>query len=127
MNKRQEQIIERLRKDILLNDGLGEHVNNYEYKKFEVEEILFKCSKCDCGWDWSKCQCKNMVQLITEVGMKSDENILASLLCRSYRQIMITPNGKISLLNAKDRRCNPRTHKSCTKNGYFNAVNCLVV
>ena len=40
MEDRQAKIIDAFKRDILLHDGLGEaHVNGYEYKRFDYEEL----------------------------------------------------------------------------------------
>lgn len=104
MNRKQEQIIESLKRDILLHDGLGERfVEGYEYKKFEIEETNY-----------------NTVILFTIVGSKADEGTLAEILCRTRRHIFIAKRGGIKIANVKSKK-NGHTLKNWPR-GYWNAV-----
>jgi hypothetical protein len=86
--KEQDKMIEVLRKQVLLHDGLGEkHVAGYEYKLFEVTYS-----------DVAK-----IVFLRTEVGMKGDEGTMAAILARKHRHFAIGVKGGVELLNAISR------------------------
>ncbi len=86
MEKRQQETIEYLRREILLHDGLGKaHVAGYEYKEFEVRESE-----------------SGLVFVSTVVGRKGDEGTLATLV-RTRRHIAIGPKGGMQLLNGTRR------------------------
>lgn len=80
ISRAQEEAIELIREVVLENDGL--HSEDYEFKKFEVQLL-----------DWGS------VQVLTEVGSKTDEGTLAAILCRTKRQIFIRRRGGLTLLN----------------------------
>lgn len=112
MNRKQEQIIERLKTAILLHDGLGQtHVDRYEYKKFEVEEKY------------------NLVFLLTEVGSKTDEGTWASLLCRTRRHILVGKKGGVRLLNAVSYHHGKKhsVHSKKTPQGWFQVIHSLTI
>lgn len=111
MTDRQLRTIERLIRDILLHDGLGAKFwREHEFKQLDVTQ--FKGGR--------------YVYLTTEVGSKTDEGTMASILCRTRRNICIGPRGGVELLNARDMRCKNR-HATLKRNprGYWNAIHCL--
>lgn len=108
MTEKQQQVIDRLRRDILLHDGLGsEHVEHHEYKRFEVKES----------------ETTPLVFVLSEVGRKGDEGTLAAITARTTRHICIYKGGGVRLLNAKARRGN-RNLKNGLR-GYWKAVHAV--
>lgn len=90
MTPQQEKVLERLKRDILLHDGLGEkHVDNYEYKRWEVKEDIFTTFRGKKIF---------LVFLSSEVGGKRDEGTLASVFCRTRRFLHIGMNGGVKSL-----------------------------
>lgn len=81
----QAKAIERLKQQIVVRHSLG-HPEEHEFKKFETNffhGVLF---------------------LVSEYGRKNDEGTMASVLCRDYRHFKLGRKGKITLLNAKDKK-----------------------
>ena len=108
MTKQQQRIIDRLKHDILLHDGLGvEHVEHHEYKRFEVRES----------------ETSSLVFVLTEVGRKGDEGTLAAITCRTTRHICIYKRGGTRLLNAKAKRGNRNLKNGLC--GYWKAVHAV--
>jgi|TARA_R110000824_G_scaffold361751_1_gene549659 hypothetical protein len=58
--------------------------SKYEFKNFDVTDT-----------EWGS------VYLVSRVGLKGDENTMASIFGRDYRHIQIGPRGGLKLLNAK--------------------------
>ena len=111
MNKIQERVIENLRKDILLNDGLGvRYIDEYEYKMFEIDDTA-----SDFG----------TVFLFTKVGSKIDEGTWASIICRTTRHIAIGKRGGITVLNPRSYRNGKMRPIKTKPHGYWNAVHNL--
>ncbi len=81
MSPAQEKMIEFAREQIFQNDSNG-YPENHEYKRFEVKLL-----------DWGK------VQILTEVGSKTDEGTMAAILCRTWRHIFIGRKGGLVLCN----------------------------
>ena len=75
-------MIERLKEDILSQDGLNS--KKYEYKTFETSPAY-----------------KGMIFLYTVVGRKNDQGTMAAVLCRSYRHIVVGKRGKVQSLRGK--------------------------
>ena len=78
MTKKQEKMVEFLRKNILEWDSYG-HPETREVKVFKVSEI----------------EGTNLVAVYSVVGLKDDEGTVASILCRTYRHMFIGKNGGI--------------------------------
>lgn len=79
MTAAQQRRVEWLRDEIIRHDGNGER---YEYKLFDVEERA------------------PLVFVLSEVGLKGDENTMASVFCRTRRHVAIGRCGGMRLLNA---------------------------
>lgn len=94
MTKQQQQAVEWLRREILLNDGLGKnHVDRHEYKVFEVtayEDI-------------------KTIFVFARVGRKNDEGTMAEVFARTTRHIAIGPRGGMQLLNSKGKTARGRS------------------
>lgn len=90
MTKAQRRIINRLKRDILENDGLGkQNMDKSEYKEFKIEERSYRTGP--------------IVFLSTVVGLKEDEGTMAACLCRYRRLFMIGPRGGIKGLLGKKK------------------------
>jgi len=95
MNKIQEQILNNLKQDILLHDGLGEaHVDGYEYKRWEVTEHHVNRT-------YPKPRTTTYVYLHAIVGRKDDEVSMAAIFCRNRRLLVIGPRGGVKSLLGK--------------------------
>lgn len=78
MNKTQERVVERIRRDVMKTFDLSRGAGEYEMKEFTVNE------------------CKYFVSVVAEVGMVNDEGTLASILCRNRVQLFIGERGGIT-------------------------------
>lgn len=86
MTKKQAEMVNYLKENILLWDSLGTP-NEYEYKRFEVDSDP-----------------TNFITVYSIVGRIGDEETMSALLCRNIRQIFIGKNGGLSAY-----RVNPKT------------------
>lgn len=77
----QEKMIAIAKERIFANDSNG-YPGTHEYKLFKVELL-----------DWG------VVQILTEVGRKSDEGTMAAIFCRTRRQIFVGRKGGLTLCN----------------------------
>ena len=87
MTPAQKRTVDRLKRDILVQDGFGQpYVGRYEYKRFDVKDM----------------HGIGKVFLSTSVGSKTDRGTMAALVCRKRRHIQIGPRGGVkSLLPGK--------------------------
>lgn len=108
MSPAQEEMIEFAKKQILVNDSNG-YPEAHEYKQFDVKLL-----------NWGK------VQILTEVGSKTDEGTMAQIFCRTRRQIFIGRKGGLKLCNpakfVKDKEGNT---KRVFKRGYIKGPRAL--
>ena len=109
MSPAQEKMIVFAREQIFENDSNG-YPENHEYKRFEVELL-----------DWGE------VQILTEIGSKTDEGTMAAIFCRTRRHIFIGRKGGLTLCNparfVKDREGNT---KRIPKKGYVKGPRALL-
>lgn len=89
MTKAQQRIVEILKERFIKEKAYSGNVDNYEYKKFEVEE---------CKRVYSN---KIDIYIFASVGKKNDENTLASIYCRDNVHVRIGVRGGITVINAK--------------------------
>lgn len=108
MSPAQKRMVKFARKQILKNDSHG-YEQDHEYKRFDVKLL-----------DWGK------VQILTEVGSKTDEGTMAQFLCRTRRHIFIGRKGGLTLCNparfVKDKDGNT---KRTFKKGYIKGSRAL--
>lgn len=83
LTRTQKKTLDRLQKDILIEDTFAK--GEYEYKKWEVSQ--FEDSK--------------LAFLICEVGRKGDENTLAAVFDRTHRHLVIGPKGGVESFSPK--------------------------
>ena len=81
MSPAQEKMVEFARVHIFENDSNG-YPEAHEYKRFEVKLM-----------DWGK------VEILTEVGSKTDEGTMAAILCRTRRHLFVGRKGGLTLCN----------------------------
>lgn len=81
MSPAQQKMVAFAKERIFENDSNG-CPEKYEYKRFEVKLL-----------EWGA------VQILSEVGSKTDEGTMAAILCRTRRQIFIGRKGGLKLLN----------------------------
>lgn len=81
MSPAQKKTVKFAKERIFANDSNG-YLGDHEYKRFDVELL-----------DWGK------VQILSEVGSKTDEGTMAAIFCRTRRHIFIGRKGGLTLCN----------------------------
>ena len=101
LSGKQKEVVKHLTRDILEYDShcrsYQDALAKYEYKQFEL----------------TRAPGSRLVFLYTVVGMKDDENTLASVMCRTRRHIVIGPCGSTHLLNPRSNNRNVRGYTRC--------------
>lgn len=91
MTKQQEQQIARIKYEA--KHYMGKHSDDYEIKKFEVEENKF------------------FVSINVEVGAKNDEGTLAAIFCRDNTLIFIGRRGGLKVPCFKNNKMYYKPYK----------------
>ena len=81
MTDKQREMVDWLREQILFHDGLR-NTDEHEYKSFDINT-----------------EYSSFVAVSTVVGQKGDEGTMASVFCRTRRNITVGPRGGMTLLN----------------------------
>ncbi len=110
MSPAQEKMVVFAKKQIFQNDSNG-YPETHEYKQFDVKLL-----------EWGA------VQILSEVGSKTDEGTAAAIFCRTRRQVFVGRKGGLQLCNparfVKDEEGNI---KRIPKRGYIKGPKALWV